>query len=512
LIDLYIVGLDGSEPLKLWSSPEMQWTQCYDWSPDGKYILVSCLKKDQSMHIGLVSVADGSLRLLKELTGGQEWTPWPSNMGFSPDSRFIAYDVPPDKENPARDIFLLSIDGSTEVPLVEHPANDYMLGWSPGSRELLFASDRNGTLSAWIISWKEAGNFGDPELLKQDIGQATPIGFAGNGSYYFAIQQRMQNVYTADLIPESGMVAAPAQKFIRQFEGYNEAPAYSPDGKYIAYISCRSPMIKPFGAGVRGGNVLCIKSLETGKVREINPSLHQIGFPSWSPDGRSIAIVHWSANDRIELCSIDVQTGLVSVISRPDKDHSHFGGHGWFSDGKTFYFGLSDQEADSWNIVARDIESGEEVTIYKSGDFYTFTISPDGRWFALSCPSNEDAKMKIVSTTGTDSRILHNFEDGVRLGRVPSTAWTSDGNYILFGMLEAQKVEETSTTDLPNSDIVELCRIPVSGGEPEKLGLKMSSGFVNMSMHPDGRKITFSSEDQSISEIWVMENFLPLTE
>ena len=509
MIDIYIVGLDGSEPKKLWGDQEMEWTQCYDWSPDGKHILVCCLKKDHSMHIGMLSVADGSLRLLKELTGGQEWVPWPGNMGFSPDSRFIAYDVPSDIENPARDIFLLSVDGSMDVPLVEHPSNDYMLGWSPGGRELLFASDRKGTLSAWIISNKGAEAFGEPEMVKQDIGQATPIGFTGNGSYYFAIQQRMQNVYTADFNPESGRVAARAQKIIREFEGYNEAPAYSPDGKYIAYISCRSPMIKASGAGVRGGNMLCIKSLETGKVKEIKPSLQRIGYPSWSPDGSSIALVHWSANDGIELCSIDVQTGQVSVLSRPDKDHSHFGGHMWSPSGKTFYFGLKDKKVDSNNIIARDIESGKEVTIYKSGDFYTFIISPDGQWFALTCPSNEDAKMKIVSTTGEDSRILYRFEEGVQLGRVPSTAWSSDGNYILFGMQEVQKVEETSATDLLNSGNFELCRIPVSGGEPEKLGLKTKSGFVNMSMHPDGQKITFSTQNQLVSEVWVMENFLP---
>lgn len=511
-IDIYIVGLDGSEPRKLWSDPEMKWTQCYDWSPDGKYILVCCLKKDNSMHIGLLSVANGSLDLLKELTGGLDWAPWPRNMGFSPDSRFIAYDVPPKKDNPARDIFLLSIDGNTEFPLVKHPANDYILGWTPGGSELLFSSDRNGTPSAWVISWEGAGNFEEPELIKQDIGQAIPIGFTKKGSYYFAIQQRMQNVYAVDFNPNSGRVAAPAQKIIREFEGYNEAPAYSPDGKHLAYISCRSPMIKPFGAGVRGGNVLCIKSLETGKLKEIKPSLHQMGYPVWSPDGSSIALVHWSANDRIELCNIDVQTGQVSLISRPERDYSHFGGHGWFPDGKTFYFGLSDWKAGSYNIMTRDLESGQEKAIYKSGDFYTFTISPDGSWFALNCPSNEDAKMKIVSSTGAESRILYKFAEGVQLGRVPCTAWTSDGNYILFGMLEPQKLEENNTTGQTNTGIFELCRIPASGGELEKLGLAMHSGFVNMSMHPDGRRITFSSQDEMVSEIWVMENFLPIAE
>jgi hypothetical protein len=55
----------------------------------------------------------------------------------------------------------------------------------------------------------------------------------------------------------------------------------------------------------------------------------------------------------------------------------------------------------------------------------------------------------------------------------------------------------------------ELCRIPLSGGEPEKLGLKMESPYVNLSAHPDGRHIIFSSRVEDVAEIWVMENFLP---
>ena len=55
----------------------------------------------------------------------------------------------------------------------------------------------------------------------------------------------------------------------------------------------------------------------------------------------------------------------------------------------------------------------------------------------------------------------------------------------------------------------ELYRIPAQGGEPEKLGLEMSGFIINLSAHPDGRHIAFSSSEQSIGEIWVMENFLP---
>ena len=60
-----------------------------------------------------------------------------------------------------------------------------------------------------------------------------------------------------------------------------------------------------------------------------------------------------------------------------------------------------------------------------------------------------------------------------------------------------------------DEDKYELCRISVENGELEKLGLKMVGAYVNMSTHPDGRHIIFSSTKKQIEEVWVMENFLP---
>ena len=307
----------------------------------------------------------------------------------------------------------------------------------------------------------------------------------------------MNNVYNAKLHPETGEVLPPAQKAIQQFEGYNQAPSYSPDGKYLAYISRRPPMINR-QINSRGGNALCIKSLETGEEREIRPSFDLIGYPTWSPDGKSIVVVHWNVNDQIELCQIDVQTEKASLVSRPHENQSHFGGHKWSPDGNTFYFGLKNGNPLSYNIIARDLESGREKIIYKSSDtFYTFSISPDGKWFALMCLGRKGIHIEIVSTNGETSRELFRFAPGIEIGRVPSSTWTSDGKYILFGMCETEVDDE----------IYELCRIPVSGGEPEKLGLKMKDVFLNLSAHPNGQEITFSSLETS-TEIWVMENLV----
>jgi len=497
LIDLYIIGLDGSEPRVLLCDERFSWTQCYDWSPDGKQVLACfSIKGDSSSLIGLVSTADGSVRMVKEL--GKK--SWPENMRFSPNGRFIAYDLPPDEDSPASDIYLLPTDGGSETPLVEHPSNDILMGWSPGGGSILFGSERNGTLGSWSIQVIEGKPQGEPKLVKPVMGPILPIGFTDQGSYYYGIHERMHNIYIAELNTETGKIVAPVEKAIRRFEGYNQTPSYSPDGKYLAYISKRSRLLTPMGFRL-GGNVLCIKSLETGKEREFHPELDLIGFPTWSPDGSSIVLVHWNYNEGVELYQIDAKKGDVTMVSRPGDNYYYFGGHQWSPSGDTLYYGLRDRYADSWRIMARDIESGKEDTIYRSGGFYTISISPDGRWFALTCPSNKDAHIKMVSADGKESRELYRFEEGTEIGRVPSTTWTRDGKYILFGMYNPETDDK----------VFELCRITAEDGELEKTGLKMGSPYLNLSAHPDGKHFTFSSSE-IVAEIWMMENFMPQTE
>jgi Tol biopolymer transport system component len=494
-IGFYIIDPDGSEPRKLWSSIELDWAICYDWSADGKQILSCFKKKDKTKHIGLVSVADGSVRYLKDLGKGQSW---PKCMRFSPDGRYIVFDYAQEKDNPARDIFLLSSDGGSITSLVEHPSNDYVLGWVPDGKGVLFASNRNGTVGTFIIQLKDRTPVGEPELINQNIGLVEPMGFAKDGSYYYGLIQSMRDIYVAELDSETGLVKSPPEKVIRIFEGSNETPEYSPDGSYLAYVSRRSPLIKSYQLGW-GGDLLIIKSLESGKERVLRPALEQFGFPTWSPDGSSIYLVHWNANDRIKLSGIDVQSGEITLNLQHEDNYTHFGGHLCSPSGKLLYYGLRDREAGSWNIIARELESGKEEIFYRSDDFYTLAISPDGQWLALSYPRSNTPHLTLVSTVTGESRELFRFKAGTEIGMLPSTCWSADGNYLLLGIKDRES----------DHDDVELCRISIVGAEIEKLGIRIESEFVNLNVHPDGQHISFSTSGQPSAEVWVMDNFLP---
>lgn len=82
-----------------------------------------------------------------------------------------------------------------------------------------------------------------------------------------------------------------------------------------------------------------------------------------------------------------------------------------------------------------------------------------------------------------------------------SHTWAPDGKHILFSAPDP--------ADLPTYD---LWRVPVKGGTPEKMGLQRKWGIWSLSVRPDGRELAFAGRGgaSTDSEIWVMENFLPL--
>jgi Tol biopolymer transport system component len=492
--DLRIIGLDDSRPRILYSNKEMEWMWVYDWSPDGKRILASFLYQDGSSQVVLVSVDDGSVRALKTVEDD-----FPNNMCFSKDGQYIVYDPLQEENSSNRDIFLLSTDGSSQISLVEHPADDLVLGWSPDGKNILFSSDRNGTLSFYIIQVSVGKPQGNPKLVKSGMGPVEALGFTPEGSFYYGISQNWSDIYIAELDPETGKILSPPTKQVTRFEGNNKEPDYSPDGKHLAYITEQQPFASNVGYR-EGGDVLFIISIETGQEREIKPALNRVCFPRWSPDGNSILVVDWSTNKGRGYYQIDAQTGKIDTVISLDEDMSvFFGRHEWSPDGKSVFFGRRDVVNEISQIIVRELRSGIEKVLYQSKDNLRLSLSQDGQWLAILTRSS----INVIPAAGGEPRELFRFggEENISLGFAYSFTWTVKGKYILFTMRDAND-------DDPK---YELCRIPVEGGEIEKLGLKMKGGFMNLNMHYDGRHIAFSSKYNPLSPaVWVMENFLPL--
>jgi Tol biopolymer transport system component len=401
------------------------------------------------------------------------------------------YDFPQKENSPERDISLLSTDGSREITLVEHPADDFVLGWAPDGKNILFASDRTGTLSALLIAVTDGKPQGAPELVKPDIGRFVPLGFTQNGSFYYCISFGSDDVYIAELDTKTGKILAPPKKAITRSEGSNIASEYSPDGKYLAYIY-------KLGFLSRNRNrrhILCIRYLETGEDREFSLNLDNIirhYSPRWSPDCRSILVSGKGNWNGYGIYKIDVQTGDVTCIVQ----NGHSGV--WSHDGKSIFYLRNDSKAEISQILVRDLETGKEKELYHSvsNEYVPFSISlsPDGQWLALRCIA--PTSLKVMPVTGGKPRELPEFEKVATVHK--PIAWTPDGRYILF------------SGKRPGGEHHPLFRISAESGKIDILGLNMSR-YYSLSVHPDGQHIAFSSSDPTgkPAEIWVMENFLP---
>jgi Tol biopolymer transport system component len=187
------------------------------------------------------------------------------------------------------------------------------------------------------------------------------------------------------------------------------------------------------------GNVLCVRSLETGEEREFRPDINSFGWPRWSPDGRSVMVVGWNEKGHMGLFQINTQTGNVMPLL-PSDGRILYGGHDWSLDGKTIYYGCLDSNTKKYQICVRNLESGEEKVLYESDERFDISLSPDDQWLALLFSYNEKQSLNIIPSTGGELRELYRFkkEDGIVFGRNCEITWTSDGKYILYTMVDSK--------------------------------------------------------------------------
>ncbi len=483
---------------------EMEYVQAFDWSPDGRFILAGVFGTsapsppyaiEQNILLGLVSVADGSLKVIKTFSG-QPRQAW--GFAFSPDGRYIAYEAGmTGKLNEERDIFMLSVDGGPEIPLIDHPAIDSIIGWTPSGQGLLFRSNRTGTQDMWFVRIHDGKPLGSPELVKSSLGLIVPMGITSSGALFYGLQGGGADVYEVGIEPRTGKISIPAKKAVLLYEGHNGDPDYSPDGKFLAYVSTSSvPLIE-------SQSLLRIFSLETGRIQELKPDLNGFGYPEWTPGGRAISVEGTDKDGRKGIFRVDIQTNEVTPIVLIGKGMETYS-HRWSTDGSVLFYSTGDRAGTTGSIFAHDLETGQSKLLPGSpSDAQFFDLSPDAKWLALvnrgrAVGSERTFTLKIMPAAGGEVREIYSFEQGGSPTITP--AWSADGRFIYFSRSQAQSSDA----------LMDLYRISADGGEPQKLDLTMAR-FRHFSAHPDGQRLAFSSmgENPPNSQVWVKENFLP---
>lgn len=462
----------------------------FDWSPDGKWIAVGIFRKDLTRQIGLVSVSDGAVRVLKSL----DWK-GPSKIFFSPDGRYVAYDLLAADNTNDRHVFVMAVDGSRETRVVEHASQNIVMGWSPDGTYVLFASDRSGSIGLWIVRMSDGKPQGTATLVKPDIGTMWSNGLTASGTMYVWKEASPTYIQVAPIDLTAGKLVPTTSPIFQRFIGSRGRPDWSADGKFLAYSSC---------GGLGGGPcTLFIRSTETGHVRELRPPLAYFAFPHWSPTGRALMLPGTDLKGRQALFSIDVQTGDMSVLlTRDDVDRGNRGilrvlEFHWAPDGKSVCYRSRDER-----LISRDLTSGKETEIGRaSSDWTVFAISPDGRSVAAITNDASGNTTVLVGPLQGERRAVLRLTPPASIVLIQDFAWTLDGRALI--------VVKQPTRDRDHN---ELWLVPVDGAAPRRLDINTDSWQLGngFRLSPDGRQIAFvASAGKRGQEIWALENFLP---
>ncbi len=493
--DLRRINTDGTGQKILCSNKDFYYIWPCGWTRDGQDILAILASDGGSpSQIALISVADGSARTVKEFNAEG-----PGKLCLSPDGQWIAYGFPyqtPWNEGPEkRDLFLLSIDGRREVPLVTHPADDRLLGWSPDGRWILFSSNRSGTYDIWIQAVENGAAKGNPQLVKRDFGdlKTWQMGLTRDGSFYYGLRFRQMDIYVVPLDPETGAPAGQPEKAALGFEGSNTSPCWSPSGDRLAYTSYRDQdVLKPCA--------LCVKSMISGEEREFYPDIDFVTV-GWFPDGHSVLCCGKIEENtpgfgffRIDLAGAEPEPQTQLILDDLDPESSSSGGlHGLAlsRDGKRIFYDLDNHSGPTFRIMSYNIETRQKKELIRGpNQIVAYDISPDGKWLAFREPENGRACLKLIPSEGGEKRILLKLGQDEGIGAI---AWSPDSRFIYFS-----KREKGSSKNL--------WRIPAEGGTPEEFDVTVD--VDEFSVSPDGKKMVLDTW-LVVTEIWVMENFLP---
>jgi Tol biopolymer transport system component len=304
---------------------------------------------------------------------------------------------------------------------------------------------------------------------------------------------------------------------------FDTQPTYSPDGRWIAFISDRS-----------GAENLWLVRTDGTEPRQVSCGDDDtvLVSPAWSPDGKSVYVSRFSwAVDNYELWRYDLDGTETLVV--PVKAPGQLRSNGMSSlgavvsaDGQQLYFsrrtGTSDLNGgvDDWSIVRRDVRTGQEqVLLPEPGGpgkrtfpipYFRPALSPDGKRLVYATRFEGQTGLRLRDlATGDDRWLAFPIQhDQIQAQSwqdlVPRYAFTPDGRALILsrgGKLERVAVDGGAVAPIPFTAAVD---IPL--GPQTRVAIQQETGPVRARLiqtpeqSPDGKYLAFSA----LGHVYVM--------
>ncbi len=358
--DIWMISWDGTESVKLTASPEGESRP--RWSPDGKFLtFLSSRYETKSSQIWKMDRRGGEAVKLTELKYSI------SDYTWSPDSKKIAMVIQDqessdeaEKKKSAKPIMIdryhFKSDGEgymerkrnhlyvfdTETKKIDTlTKGDYDEGnpiWSPDSKKIAFVSnrttdpDRNGNTDLWVMDAKKGST------LKQ----------------------------------------------LTTWQDADNSLAWSPDGKFIAYLKSQTPEYDIYDQGQ-----LAVIPSEGGAPKILNAKLDRdTSPPHWSADSKSVRVVV-DDDRRSNVASFDLDGNMKMIVS-----------------GDRIFGSLQRGSSENWVALSSDPTTPNEIHVIENGASRRLTHIHDDFLKPLALASVEGFTSKSKDGTVVNSLLF----------------------------------------------------------------------------------------------------------
>ncbi len=368
------------------------------------------------------------------------------DLQISPDGKWVAYtvsttDTAGDKSD--TDVWMASWDGAQQLRMTSSPDAENAPRWSPDGRFLAFLSGRTGGKARGTQVWLLDRNGGEAQQFTDVKGRLSSYDWSPDGKkLLLTVADREPGEPDDPATPGGGGRGAGA--------GPN-APAPKPI--VIDRYKFKQDVV---GYLTQKPSRLQLYDIDTKKAETLTPETLEIGPPSWSPDGKSIAF-----------------------MGREGKDAERY---------------------NTWNVYVMEARAGATPRLLTKYDGIKSSAgrgrpdwSPDGArlTYTQSSGAKQNAynmnRLAVVAVSGGDPKIY-----AEKLDRsVAAPRFSRDGKSILF-LVSDDRWEYPAI-------------VPANGGDVERL-MKGPGVISTLEQSKDGKFAVLAGSDTTHPEIHAVEN------